>query len=67
MKSTGRPKLKPVKLMDGFYIEVTNKGSDHRGLKIRNESKAEMDRAAVEYARHKDVIILGEFKDGIRV
>jgi len=59
----GRPPTKPIKLKDGFYIEVRNKGS-RSGIKIRREDKATMIKAAKEYERSKDVIILGESKNG---
>lgn len=59
----GRPPTKPLKLRDGFYIEVRNKGSKS-GIKIRRENKDEMLLAVKEYERTKDVVVLGESKDG---
>lgn len=59
----GRPPTRPVKLKDGFYIEVKNKGASS-GIKIRRETKAEMLRSAEDYKRIKDVSILGECKNG---
>ena len=59
----GRPPTRPVKLKDGFYIEVKNKGASS-GIKIRRETKAEMLRAAEDYKRIKDINILGECKNG---
>jgi len=59
----GRPATKPTKLRDGFYIEVRNKGS-RSGIKIRRDSKEAMMLAIKEYERVKDVIVLGEFKNG---
>lgn len=59
----GRPATKPTKLRDGFYIEVRNKGS-RTGIKIRRDSKEAMLLAIKEYERVKDVIVLGEFKNG---
>lgn len=67
MRSTGRPKVKPIKLMDGFYVEVFNKGSNSGGLKIRSETKEAMELNARLYSSSKNVNVLGEFKDGVRV
>lgn len=59
----GRPATKPTKLRDGFYIEVRNKGS-RAGIRIRRDSEKAMLSAIKEYERVKDVVILGEFKNG---
>ena len=59
----GRPATKPTKLKDGFYIEVRNKGS-RSGIKIRRDTKEAMLIAIKEYEKVKDVIVLGEFKNG---
>ena len=59
----GRPATKPTKLKDGFYIEVRNKGSKS-GIKIRRDSEKAMLLAVKEYGRVKDVVVLGEFKNG---
>lgn len=64
MKSSGRPRIRQVQLKDGFYIEVCNKGVK-KGVKIRSDSKKDMDNNASQYGRYKEVIILGEFKDGV--
>ena len=66
MKSRGRPRVQPLKLKNGFYIEVCNKGVN-RGMKIRSESQKAMENAASLYAGYKEVIILGEYKDGEQV
>ena len=64
MASIGRPLTRPAKLMDGFYIEVRNKGSKSKGVRIRCESLEDMEDAAKEYGRNnKEVIILGEHKN----
>ena len=63
---TGRPKMKPITLMDGFYIEISNKG-ETKGLKIRSETKAAMENAARQYSKYKEVTILGEYKNGLRL
>lgn len=59
----GRPATLPPKLMDGFYIEVRNRGSKS-GIKIRRENRAFMQDAAKTYRANMDVIILGEMKSG---
>ena len=63
MKSRGRPSSQPVKLKNGFYIEVCNKGVK-KGMKIRSESLQAMESAASLYAGYKEVIIIGEYKNG---
>jgi len=62
----GRPATKPAELRDGYYIEIRNKNSS-TGVKIRRDSNDQMLRAAKEYERSKDVIILGKFKNGKQV
>ncbi len=62
----GRPRARAITLMDGFYIEVSNK-DEGKGLKIRSESKAAMENAAKQYAKYKQVTILGEYKNGVRL
>ena len=59
----GRPPTRPIKLKNGFYIEVRNKGANS-GTKIRRETRELMDRAVKDYSRRKDVIILGECVNG---
>ena len=66
MKSRGRPRVSEVQLKDGFYIEVCNKGTK-KGMKIRSTSKEAMDLATAQYSTYKEVIILGEYKDGVPV
>ena len=63
MKSRGRPGMHQEQLKNGFYIEVCNKGMK-RGMKIRSENKKAMENAASLYAGYKEVIILGEYRDG---
>ena len=58
-----RPRTKPVKFKNGFYIEVRNKGSK-TGIKLRKETKEEMIQAAKDLDVIKDVIIYGESKNG---
>lgn len=57
----GRPATKPARLKDGFYIEVKNQGTG--GVLIRRDTKEQMIMAAEEYARMKEVVILGEMKN----
>ncbi len=57
----GRPATKPARLKDGFYIEVKNQGSS--GILIRRDTKEQMLMAAEDYARMKEVVILGEMKN----
>ncbi|HHZ66169.1 MAG TPA: hypothetical protein EYN38_03405 [Flavobacteriales bacterium] len=59
----GRPPTKPGKLKDGFYIEVRNKGSKS-GVKIRRDTMESMLEAAKDYEKTKDVVMMGEFKNG---
>ncbi len=59
----GRPPTRPKKLRDGFYIEVRNKGSK-TGIKIVRNSKEEMQKAIKDYSKTKEVIVLGESKNG---
>lgn len=54
----------PVHFKSGFYIEIFNKG-DNKGMKIRSESKKEMEEAALSYRPYKNVVILGEFRNDI--
>lgn len=60
----GRPPTKPIKLKDGYYIEVRNKGAKTGGIKIRRETKAQLEQTIKDYQRTKDVIVLGESKNG---
>ncbi len=66
MKSRGRPRVTPVQLKNGFYIEVCNKGIK-KGIKIRSEDQKTMEDAAILYKKDKDVLILGEYKNGVPV
>lgn len=59
----GRPPTRPAKLKDGFYIEVRNEGSKANGIKIRRDTKEEMEMAIEDYERIKDVTVLGELKN----
>jgi hypothetical protein len=64
MRSSGRPPARQLRLRNGFYIEVRDKGVK-QGMKIRSENKKDMEDAAAKYGSYKDVIILGEYKAGV--
>jgi len=64
MKSKGRPATTPIKFMDGFYVEIRNKGSLSKGVIIRSVNKEAMELTIKQYERsNKDVIVLGEHKN----
>tara|TARA_Y100000385_G_scaffold37504_1_gene34961 strand:- start:1431 stop:1709 length:279 start_codon:yes stop_codon:yes gene_type:complete len=58
-----RPSTREKRLKDGYYIEVRNNGGE-RGIKIRRESKEQIDSAMEEYKRTKEVAYLGLVKNG---
>lgn len=62
----GRPPILPKKKKDGFYIEIRNKGAKSGTIIIRDTEVAMM-QAARQYETTKDVIILGEHKNGKRI
>lgn len=59
----GRPPTRPKPLRDGYYLDIRNKGSNS-GVKIYRETLEEMEDAAQTYRKSKDVIVLGESKNG---
>ncbi|HHL51994.1 MAG TPA: hypothetical protein ENJ39_01345 [Flammeovirgaceae bacterium] len=59
----GRPPTRPIKLKDGFYIEVRNKNAAS-GVKVRRSTREQMELAIQEYGKSKEVIVLGEMRDG---
>ncbi len=59
----GRPSTKPKDLRDGYYIEVRNK-NQKTGVKIRRDTKEQLQRAIQEYGDSKDVVVLGRLKNG---
>ena len=63
MAKKGRPRTAPSALKDGWYIELRNEG-DNSGIKIHRDTKREMELAVELYKNTKDVIILGEYKNG---
>lgn len=62
----GRPAVLPKKKKDGFWLEVRNKGADSGTILIRDTYEAMM-QASKMYQNTKDVIILGEHRNGKRV
>jgi hypothetical protein len=62
----GRPPILPKKKKDGWYIEVRNKGAKSGMILIRDTEVA-MNQAAKQYETTKDVLILGEHRNGKRV
>ena len=63
MEKKGRPATRPPELKRGFYIMVRSKGASS-GIKIRRDTKKEIEFAMEQYARSKEVEYLGEVKDG---
>ena len=59
----GRPPTRQKDLRDGFYIEVRSKGAKS-GIKIRRDTNDQMLTAIKEYKKTKEVIVLGEYKNG---
>jgi len=59
----GRPPTRPKPLRDGYYLEVRNKGSNS-GVKIFRDTLEEMEDAVLTYRKSKDVIVLGESRNG---
>ena len=62
---TGRPRERAITLRDGFYIEIYN-SAEGKGLKLRSDTEAAMEIAAKQYSRFKKVVVLGEYKNGVR-
>jgi hypothetical protein len=65
-KNMGRPPVLPKKKKDGFWLEIRNKGANS-GIVIIRDSHQAMMQAVKQYENTKDVIILGEHKNGKRV
>lgn len=62
----GRPPILPKKKKDGWYVEIRNKGAKTGTILIRDSYEAMM-QAAKQYEMTKDVILLGEHKNGKKV
>jgi hypothetical protein len=58
-----RPSTRGVKLKNGFYIEVRNKGA-HSGVKIRRDSFEAAQLALDNYSKMHDVHYIGEIENG---
>lgn len=59
----GRPATKPIKLKDGYYIEIRNRGANS-GIKLYSSTEEQMLRTIKTYERTKDVVILGRSENG---
>ena len=59
----GRPATLPKKKKNGFYVEVRNKGAKSGIILIRDTYEAMM-QAVKQYQNTKDIVILGEHKNG---
>lgn len=59
----GRPSTKPKDLRDGYYIEVKNK-NQNSGIKIRRDTRSQLQLAINEYKENKEVVILGKQENG---
>lgn len=59
----GRPSTKPKDLRDGYYIEVMNK-NQNSGIKIRRDTRSQLQLAIDEYKGNKKVIVLGKQENG---
>ncbi|WP_029038487.1 hypothetical protein [Salinimicrobium xinjiangense] len=59
----GRPATKPTDLRDGYYIEVKNK-NQKTGIKIRRDTRSQLQLAIDEYKGIKEVVILGKQENG---
>jgi hypothetical protein len=62
----GRPPILPKKKKDGFYIEIRNKGAKTGTIIIRDTEEAMM-QAVRQYQATKDIIIMGEHRNGKKV
>lgn len=62
----GRPPILPKKKKDGFYIEIRNKGAKTGTIIIRDTEVAMM-QAVRQYQATKDIIIMGEHRNGKKV
>lgn len=63
MEKKGRPATRPPELKAGFYLEIKSKGASS-GVKIRRDTKHEMEFTIKQYEKSKVVTYLGEVKDG---
>ena len=62
----GRPPILPIKKKNGWYVEIRNKGAKSGTILIRDSYEAMM-QATRQYETTKDVILLGEHRNGKKV
>jgi hypothetical protein len=63
-RGKGRPPTRQIKFMDGFYIEIRNKGSHSKGVMVRSASQEGMEALVQQYEQNnKEVIVHGEHKN----
>ena len=60
----GRPATRPVKLREGFYIEIMQKG-DQKGIKIRRDTYEQIKQAINMYDSFYVVKYLGRLEKGV--
>ncbi|HWB65093.1 MAG TPA: hypothetical protein VG603_16355 [Chitinophagales bacterium] len=60
----GRPPTKEAVLRDGFYLQFRNKGANWVG-KMRFDDYESLLATAKTYEKQKEVVILGELKNGV--
>ena len=63
----GRPPVLPKKKKDGFWLEIRKKGAKSGGTLLIRDTYEAMMQAARQYEITKDVIILGEHRNGKKV
>ncbi|HEY9009138.1 hypothetical protein [Ohtaekwangia sp.] len=63
----GRPPVLPKKKKDGFWLEIRNKGAKSGGTILIRDTYEAMMQAARQYEITKDVVILGEHRNGKKV
>ena len=59
----GRPLTAPVKLKEGYYIELRRTGANS-GIKIRRDTYPEIEMAVEKYKPTYDVVYLGKMVKG---
>lgn len=58
-----RPATTPVKLKDGYYLELRHKG-EKKGIKLRSETIQELHQSIKKYEKLYDTHFYGEVKGG---
>ncbi len=59
----GRPATTPVKLKNGYYIELRHKG-ERKGIKMRSETISELHQSIRKYEKMYEIHFYGEVKKG---